>query len=205
MGPAPMRLACPIAILLLVGQGYALVSDLDTMESWAIAAPRESAFVRRWRDEFGHALTTGVQAYCERLPDSIITRGLRPSLTHGYLAIHAAWRVVRAEMPVIPLSLRSPVEGGQPYRYLAEARWRSDEAVRALFAQPSAELRRTPLLKLRGKERGSVRPLATYGRGSALARTLLAATVPTTVPGRMSFLRCGLDPDAPPRCPLDDD
>ena len=104
-------------------------------------------------------------------------------------------------MPSSAFLLRSPVEAGGPYRYLAETCWDSPAAVAALFAKDAAALSSTPLVKLRGKERDSAQPLASYGRGSALARALLGATVPTTVTERMAFVRCGLDPDAPPRAP----
>lgn len=179
-------------------QGFAFVSDLETMESWAIVAPPASAFMRRWRDEFGRALTTGVKAYCASLPQSIISAGLRPSLTEGYLAIHAAWRVVRHEMPEASVQLASPVEAARPYRYLADMCWESPAAVARLFERSADELRTTPLIKLRGKERDSIRPLASYGRASGLACAMLRATVPTTVTERMAFVRCGLDPDASP-------
>ena len=178
-------------------QGFTLVSDLDTMESWAIAAPSGSAFLGRWRDEFGSALRMGTREYCSGLPSGVISAGLRPSLP--YLTIHAAWRVARAAMPHdAPHRLLSPVEAGRPYRHLAEANWDSPESVRLLFAKSAEELASCsgPLIKLRGKERDSVQPLATYGRASALARALLSSTVPSTVVERMAFLRLGLDPDA---------
>lgn len=185
-------------------QGFTLVSDLDTMESWAIAAPRGSAFMSQWRDAFGSALQLGTREYCSSLPASVISTRLRPSLP--YLTIHAAWRAVRASLPQ-PCAFRllSPVESGRPYRYLAEASWDSPKAVRQLFAKSEDELAHScgPLIKLRGRERDSVQPLTTYGRSSALARTLLAATVPTTVVERMAFLRLGLDPDSPHRTPLE--
>lgn len=178
-------------------QGFTLVSDLDTMESWAIAAPSGSIFLAKWRDEFGSALRMGTKEYCNGLSAGVISAGLRPSLP--YLTIHAAWRVVRAAMPHSTHRLLSPVEAGRPYRHLAEANWDSPKSVRLLFAKSAEELAASsgPLIKLRGKERDSVQPLATYGRTSALARALLSSTIPSTVVERMSFLRLGLDPDAP--------
>ena len=158
-------------------QGFSFVPDGQTLESWAIAAPRGSAFAARWRDEFGRALSVGVKAYCDRLPAGVVSEGLRPSLTDGYLAIHAAWRVVHLELPHVPVRLTSPIEAGQPYRFLAESRWDSPRAVAALFGKSEAALGGTPLIKLRGKERDSVQPLATYGRHSALARHLPASPI----------------------------
>ena len=177
-------------------QGFTLVSDLTTMESWAIAAPAASAFLAAWRDEFAKALRTGTKAYCASLHGSVISRGLRPSLP--YLAIHAAWCVVRAAMPDAPFLLHSPVEAGRPYRFLAERNWESADAVSSLFAKTAEELAVTPLIKLRGKERDSVVALATYGRASGLARALLGSTVPATVTERLAFVRVGLDPDGEP-------
>jgi hypothetical protein len=176
-------------------QGFCFVPDGVTMESWAIAAPSGSAFVGAWRDEFGRALSRGVKAYCAELPTGLVSDGLRPSLEHGYLAIHASWCVVRARLRDATVRLQSPVEAGQPYRYLAEQQWDSPKAVEALFAKRAEDLSTTALIKLRGRERDSVAPLATYGRESWLARELLRATVPTTVTERMAFLRIGLDPD----------
>ena len=177
-------------------QGFTLVSDLTTMESWAIAAPAASAFLAAWRDEFAKALRTGTKAYCASLPAGVISRGLRSSLP--YLTIHAAWCVVRAAMPDAPFLLHSPVEAGRPYRFLAELNWDSAASVGRLFAKTAEELEATPLIKLRGKERDSVLALATYGRASGLARALLGSTVPATVTERMAFLRVGLDPDGKP-------
>jgi hypothetical protein len=182
-------------------QGFLFVSDLDTMESWAIAAPPHHPFVCAWRDEFGVALTTGVTKYCRSLPAHVVSAGLRPSLEHGYLAIHAAWRAVRARLPSTSFVLTSPVEVCGPYRFLAETNWDSPQAVVALFGKSEAQLRATPLIKLRGKERDSAQPLASYGRSSALAKALLGATTPAPVTERLAFVRCGLDPDAPPRAP----
>ena len=141
----------------------------------------------------------GVETYCKSLPHGVITDGLRPSIERGYLAIHAAWRMVKSQMlPEHPFRLSSPVESGGPYRYLAETSWDSPEAVVGLFAKGPEELRATPLIKLRGKERDTTQPLATYGRGSGLAKALLGATAPATVTERMAFVRLGLDPDAKP-------
>ena len=84
-------------------QGFEFVPDGDTMESWAVAAPGGSAFCARWRDEFGKALKMGVRSYCDSLPRHVLTHPLCESLP--YLAIHAAWRVVRAEMPETPFRL----------------------------------------------------------------------------------------------------
>ena len=163
----------------------------------AQAAPPKHPFVRAWRDEFRTALTEGVARYCHSLPYELITPGLKPSLEHGYLAIHAAWRAARARLPDTPFRLASPVERCGPYRYLAAANWDSPAAVQRLFEAPAEDLAATPLIKLRGRERDSVQPLASYGRSSALARALMASTIPSTVVERMSFLRLGLDPDAP--------
>ena len=141
----------------------------------------------------------GVETYCKSLPHGVITDGLRPSIERGYLAIHAAWRMVKSQMlPEHPFRLSSPVESGGPYRYLAETSWDSPEAVVGLFAKGPEELRATPLIKLRGKERDTTQALATYGRGSGLAKALLGATAPATVTERMAFVRLGLDPDAKP-------
>ena len=49
-----------------------------------------------------------------------------------------------------------------------------------------------------------MQPLSSYGRHSALARALLGAAAPSTVAQRMARVRCGLDPDAPPRAPAFD-
>jgi hypothetical protein len=187
-------------------QGWRFVPDNETMESWAIAAPKGSAFVAAWRDELKEAFHRGVKEYCDDLPAGVISMGLRRSLP--YLTIHAAWRVVRARMPEDEQQrqflLRCPTDEGGPFRYLATLasgdlesgaptkNWDSPAAVAALFAMTDDELAGTPLVKLRGKERDSVRPLATYGRESALARTLLSATTPVTVAEQMAHLRCGL-------------
>ena len=174
-------------------QGFLFVPDGETMESWAIAAPRGSAFVREWFTEFGRALRVGVKSYCHSLPPGVVSAGLRPSLEDGYLAIHAAWRVVRARQPATAFRLHAATELGRPYRYLAECLWQSAPAVEALFGKTAEELAHTPLIKLRGFEREATRPLRLYGASSHLARTLLSATVPRTVTERLAFLACGLD------------
>lgn len=163
------------------------------MESWAIAAPRGSPFVREWFAEFGRALHLGVTPYCQSLPAGIVSEGLRPSLETGYLAIHAAWRAVRARLPATAFRLHASTELGRPYRYLAESLWESAPAVAALFSKTEEELAHTPLIKLRGNERFATQPLRLYGASSYLARTLLSATVPQTVTERLAFLACGLE------------
>ena len=183
-------------------QGFQLVHDGQTMESWAIAAPAGCPFLTEWRDEFAGALRMGLNErgllgpYCKALMEclpGLISSGLRPSLP--YLAIHAAWCAVRARMPDAPIRLLPTVERGGPYRHLAEHRWESKPAVAALFAKDAAALAATPLIKLRGAEREVVGALGTYGRTSWLARELLGATTPTTMAERMTFLRCGLELD----------
>ncbi len=178
-------------------QGYEFVHDGETIESWAIACPRGSPLVARWRDEFARAVAMGHDArgllgpYCASLPAGVVTRGLAGSLP--YLAIHAAWRVARRAAPSERVVLHSAVEAGRPYRYLAERKWRSDEAVGALFGKAAAELADTPLIKLRGRERGHVRGLGSYGRASFLARELLGSTTPTTMSERLAFVSVGLE------------
>lgn len=191
--------------------GFCLVSDLDTMESWAIAAPPKSPFLLRWRDEFAEALRPpGPAAYCASLPGSLISRGLREALP--YLTIHACWQKARASFAIdgrrggsqvgaddAPrFVLRSPVEAGGPYRYLAEATWDSPQAVVHLFGKDVPALRATPLIKLRGRERDSIAPLASYGRASALSRALLGASAPQSVAERLALVRVGVDPDIQP-------
>lgn len=173
-------------------QGFELVHDGDTMESWAIAAPRGAPFVRSWRDEFSRALLAGPKEYCARLSRAVITPGLEPSLP--YLAIHAAWRLTKAAMPDAPLALRPANSPGGPYHYLASAGFDSLLATSTLFGRPQAgDLAATPLLKFRGAERDQIVPMAEYGRTSFLARELLGATTPSTVKERLAFLRCGLE------------
>ena len=101
------------------------------------------------------------------------------------------------------MQLQSPVEINGPYRHLACALWDSSQSIEALFTMSSDELRAIPLIKLRGKERDAIAPIASYGRGSALARALLQATVPSTVTQRLAFVRLGLDPDKPPSAPVE--
>lgn len=185
-------------------QGFEYDCDGATLESWAIAAPRGSALVAAWRDEFARAVSLGHDArgllgpYCERLPAGVVTPRLRDSLP--YLAIHAAWRVARRSRAAADeeVVLLPALEVGRPYRYLALHSWDSASAVADLFAAPSAEesaaLAATPLLKLRGKERQHVRRLAEYGRRSWLARSLLGATVPETMAERLAWIACGLEP-----------
>lgn len=158
-------------------QGYAFHPDGeggDTLESWAVAAPAGCALAARWRDEFGAALSQGVEAYCrDKQREGYSTAALSRALP--YLAIHLAFRVARAADPDAPVVLRSAVAPGGPLHYLRAGGWEPLRAVSALFASSADELCGTPLLKLRACDRECVPPLRSLGGGSWLARFLCPA------------------------------
>lgn len=129
---------------------HGMTTRAPVIENWFYAAPPASPFVRAWRDEFSKiADYPSVSDYVEnrRRLGVDISKVIEPD----YLAQHvAAQKVLQIDgYPQDRLFLRRAEDG--PFRYLAEHEWDSKAALHAACGNPSYQ---TPMMKLRGVERG---------------------------------------------------
>ncbi len=127
-----------------------MTTSTPVIENWFYAAPPESPFVVAWRDEFSKiADFLSVSDYVENRK----TLGVDISNVNNpeYLAQHvAAQKVLQIDgYPQDRLFLRRAEDG--PLRYLADNDWDSKVALRAACGNPAYQ---TPIMKLRGVERG---------------------------------------------------
>jgi hypothetical protein len=127
-----------------------MTTRAPVIENWFYAAPPASPFVVAWRDEFSHiADFPSVSDYVEnrRHLGVDISKVIAPE----YLAQHvAAQKVLQLDgYPQDRLFLRRAEDG--PFRYLADNNWDSKAALHAACANPTYQ---TPMMKLRGVERG---------------------------------------------------
>ena len=84
-----------------------------TLESWAIAAPANSPFMARWRDNFGDSLRVGPSEWYN-LQSENLTAGMT-----NYLNVEVAWRKTRYELSreTYPTSILPCFGPGGPYTY----------------------------------------------------------------------------------------
>jgi hypothetical protein len=121
---------------------------LPVIESWFIAAPTKSPFIKAWRDEFYS--TNEYESMEEYIQDMKTRRGidLQNLAMPEYLTIHAA---AQAVMQTGKYSIKALDATSGPFKYLARNEWDSIKSLDALCKHPEAY--RTPLIKLRGDDR----------------------------------------------------
>jgi hypothetical protein len=123
------------------------------IESWFFICPKESPFVRAWRDEFAKLCDyNSVKSYV----DSRREMGVDVenwSATPEYLAIHvSAQKILQIDKyPLNKLAI-FPSEDG-PFKYLVKHNW---DGLKGLTAACSDMSYRKPFMKLRGSERQSL-------------------------------------------------
>jgi hypothetical protein len=127
-----------------------MTTTAPVIENWFYAAAPGSPFMRAWRDEFSKL------ADYPSVSDYVASRqalGVDISKVNSpdYLAQHvAAQKVFQTDgYPRDRMYLRCAEEG--PLRYLADNNWDSAKALQAACAAPTYQ---TPMMKLRGVERG---------------------------------------------------
>jgi hypothetical protein len=126
-----------------------MTKTTPVIENWFFACNKGSPFVKKWRDEFSKI----AQYSCvEQYVNSRIQMGvdIEKITIPIYLAMHvSAQKVLQLDQyPMESMILRKAEDG--PFRYLVDAKWDSEKAVRAACLDPSYQ---TPILKLRGGER----------------------------------------------------
>jgi len=126
-----------------------MTKTTPVIENWFFACNKGSPFVKKWRDEFSKI----AQYSCvEQYVNSRIQMGvdIEKITIPIYLAMHvSAQKVLQLDQyPMESMMLRKAEEG--PFRYLVDAKWDSEKAVRAACLDPSYQ---TPILKMRGSER----------------------------------------------------
>jgi len=119
------------------------------IESWFFACNKGSSFVRKWRDEFSQI---GRYPSVDKYVESCIQMGVDIQKINepNYLAIHiAAQKILQLDQyPIDSLILQKAEDG--PFRYLIDAKWNSEKAVRLACSDSRYT---TPIIKLRGRER----------------------------------------------------
>jgi hypothetical protein len=119
------------------------------IENWFFACNKGSRFVQLWKEEFSQvARYPTVDDYVEsRIQMGVDIKRIN---TPFYLSMHvAAQKVLQIDRyPLESMILRKAEEG--PLRYLVDAKWNSEKAIRLACSDPSYQ---TPILKMRGNER----------------------------------------------------
>jgi hypothetical protein len=126
-----------------------MTTKTPVIESWFFACNKGSPFVKKWRDEFSKiAQYSCVEQYVtSRKQMGINIEKIKDPI---YLATHVSMQKVLQldQYPMESMIMRKAEEG--PLRYLVDAKWDSEKAVRAACLDPSYQ---TPILTLRGGER----------------------------------------------------
>lgn len=119
------------------------------VESWFLACNKRSPFMALWRDEFSElANYVTVEKYVEsRKKMGVDVEKIGDPV---YLAIHvAAQKILQWDKyPLESLYLQKAEDG--PYRYLVDAKWDSEKALRLACQNQSYQ---GPIMKMRGNER----------------------------------------------------
>jgi hypothetical protein len=142
VGPAELY-----AFTIVFGNNH---NRMPIIENWFFAAPKQSSFMKAWRDEFSElARFPTNQAYI----DSRVKMGVDVkdwSSTPNYLTMHvAAQKVLQIDKYPLDKLMLWPSEKG-PYRYLVENDWNNKKALESACSNMKY---RTPFMKLRGAER----------------------------------------------------
>lgn len=128
-----------------------MTTTAPVIENWFYAAAPDSAFMRAWRDEFSK-LTDYPSVSDYVASRQALGVDISKIIAPEYLAQHvAAQKVLQIDgYPRDRMYLRCAEDG--PFRYLADNDWDSAKALAAACAAPATY--QTPLMKLRGVERG---------------------------------------------------
>ena len=122
------------------------------LENWFFAAPKQSAFVKAWLQEFTRLKNF---ASAKDYTDDLVSRGLdnKDWCCPDYLAQHHSnQKLIQLDnYPLDSLQLW-PSEKG-PFAYLIQHNWNASSAIRAACKDKSL---RKPFLKLRGGERSTL-------------------------------------------------
>lgn len=128
-----------------------MTTAAPVIENWFYAAAPSSPFMRAWRDEFSKL------ADYPSVSDYVASRqtlgvDISKIIAPDYLAQHvAAQKVLQIDRyPQDRMYLRCAEDG--PFRYLVDNDWDSAKALAAACAAPATY--QTPIMKLRGVERG---------------------------------------------------
>ena len=119
------------------------------IENWFFACNKGSPFMKQWCEEFSQlAHYPTVEKYVEsRKSMGVDIEKIRDPI---YLAMHvAAQKVLQLDKyPLESLYLQKAEDG--PFRYLVDAKWDSEKALRLACHDPTYQ---GPIMKMRGEER----------------------------------------------------
>lgn len=128
-----------------------MTTAAPVIENWFYAAAPNSAFMRAWRDEFSKLAdyTTVSDYIASRQALGVdISKVNSPDYLAQHVAVQKVFQIDR--YPRDRMYLRRAEDG--PLRYLADNDWDSAKALQAACAAPATY--QTPMMKLRGVERG---------------------------------------------------
>jgi hypothetical protein len=142
---------------------FTVDKKFPAIESWFLAANKNSKFIRLWKREFLEiAAYKDIQAYLDsRKKMGVNFEEIRDP---HYLAIYvAALKVLQVDKyPLDTLILRNSEEG--PFRYLKDATWYPERAMKLVCADKKYQ---TPLMKMRSDERAILEKSLDYDLSEA--------------------------------------
>lgn len=127
--------------------GFTTIQSSKVIESWFIACPRHSPFVKAWATEF--LRTNEFDRIDDYLDDVKRSTDFQKIFNPNYLCIHVSAQKVLQSPNNYKLLLHKAED--IPYKYLVDVDWDSEKAVQSL--QHSSSYQSIPLLKLRSIER----------------------------------------------------
>lgn len=140
-------------VLGFYNNGMTIDQRYPVIESWFIAAPRQSQFIKFWNIEFNRLNKfETIQEYLTNVENLGIKHDI---MFPEYLTIHVAAQVVMQLYLPNAKSCMSIAEEG-PFKYLVMFDWDISKAT-DFFA--SGEYKSHPMLKLRGEERKHINEL----------------------------------------------
>lgn len=135
-------------------QAFTAHPDYKSVEVWFIAAPKDSRFVRAWKEEFFRALAYPSRShYIEQLVREGLPLSKNPF--KEYLMFTCCFLKVLQDHPgqfrLRQLEATDAQQG--PLFYVSSRGWDSRQAVRSLHTLASSDTPTQPLLKMRVNER----------------------------------------------------
>ena len=129
-----------------------------TLESWGFAAPRNSAFMHLWKENFRQALEVGLSDYSNPAKGYVSESVMRaPQLVNNsYLAVFIAWRETYFELNETRIIMHSDTDIGKPMQFLRQTDWSSREFVAEVMRADEHQLAPSAFIKFRGSERNEL-------------------------------------------------
>jgi mannosyltransferase OCH1-like enzyme len=132
--------------------GFTSIPHSKVIESWFIACPQNSEFVKAWAAEFMR--TNEYDSIDDYIKDVQQTTHFQKINQPNYLCIHISAQKVLQEQPCVPSKLLLYKAENTAYKYLTDAAWDSKRAIQLL--QHPSPYNYLPVLKMRSGERNEL-------------------------------------------------